>query len=142
MGVLSDLVVAPAGDAERVAHAEVPSQAFGGIDIKGIDSVKFGTLHSIVTGRPFEELLSEYGPVVTVSEEGPWVFEIPPELSSRLAHFDDAERAKVAKLWASTEEFALDGWAEDDVAAALGSISTLARRAVDSGQVLFLWMCL
>jgi hypothetical protein len=142
MGVLSDLVVAPAGDAERVAHAEVPSRAFDGIDIKGIDSVKFGTLQSILTGRPFEELLSEYDPVVTVSDEGPWVFRIPHELLTRLVALDHTERARVAKQWASTEEFGLDGWAEDDVAGALGSISTLARKAVDSGQTLFLWMSL
>ena len=50
MGVLSDLVVAPVGDAERIGHADAPAAEFGGIDIKGIDSVKFGTLHSILTG--------------------------------------------------------------------------------------------
>src|SRR3954470_7804655 len=127
MGVLSDLVVAPVGDAERVAHAEVPSQAFGGIDINGIDTVKFGTLHSIVTGRSLEALLPEYQPIVTVSEEGPWVFRLPPDLVSRLAELDDAARARVTKQWAGTEEFALDGWAENDVAGALGPISTLAR---------------
>ena len=33
MGVLSDLVVAPAGEAESVAQAQVPSQTFAGIDI-------------------------------------------------------------------------------------------------------------
>ena len=142
MGVLSDLVVAPAGDAERVAHAQVPSQTFGGVDIKGIDSVKFGTLHSILTGRPFEALLPEYEPVVTVSDDGPWVFRLPPELVSGLAELGDAERAKVTKRWASTEEFALDRWAEKDVADALGAIATLARKANGSGQALFLWMCL
>src|SRR5262245_23932753 len=142
MGVLSDLVMAPAGDAERVAQAGVPSRSFDGVDIKGIDSVKFGILHSIVTGRPFETLLAEYEPVVTVTDEGPWVFRLPPELVSRLAELGDAEIAKVAKQWVSTEEFALDGWGESDVAGALGSISTLARKATESGQALFLWMCL
>jgi hypothetical protein len=85
MGVLSDLVVAPAGDAERIGRSQIPSKEFGGIDIKGIDSVKFGTLHSILTGRSFEELLPEYEPVVTVSDDGPWVFQIPSDLVTRLA---------------------------------------------------------
>jgi hypothetical protein len=142
MGVLSDLVVAPENDAERVANAEAPSQAFGGIDIKGIDSVKFGTLHSIVVGRPFEELLPDYEPVVTVSDEGPWVFRIPSGLVSRLAAISETERAGLAKRWARTEEFSLDGWADSDVSEALDAISTLARRAMASGQALFLWMCL
>jgi hypothetical protein len=34
-GVLSDLVVARADQAEAVAKASVPSKVFGGIDIKG-----------------------------------------------------------------------------------------------------------
>ena len=34
MGVLSDLFVVPVRDAERVAHAQVPSQEFNGIDIR------------------------------------------------------------------------------------------------------------
>jgi len=142
MGILSDLVVAPAGDAERVAQAENPSRAFGGIDIKGIDSVKFGSLHSIITGQTFEELLPAYGPVVSASDEGPWVFRIPAELVSRIAELGYDQRHEIATQWAGTEAFALDRWTEEDVALTLGSIAVLARKAVDSGQELFLWMCL
>ena len=142
MGVLSDLVVAPAGEAERVAQAQVPSETFGGIDIKGVDSVKFGTLHSILTGQTFEELLPLYEPVVTVSDDGPWVFQIPPDLVTRLAVLDDAETAGVARRWAATEEFVLDSWAEGEVASTLSAISSLSKRAIESGQALFLWMSL
>jgi hypothetical protein len=142
MGVLSDLVVVPADEAERVAQAEVPSQTFGGIDIKGVDSVKFGTLHSILTGQSFEELLPLYEPVVTVSDDGPWVFQIPPDLVTRLAALDDAGMAGVARQWAATEEFVLVGWAEGEVASVVSAISSLSKRAIESGQALFLWMSL
>ncbi len=142
MGVLSDLVVAPVDDAEKVAHADVPSRAFGGIDIKGIDTVKFGTLHSLVTGRTFDEVLALYDPVVEVSDDGPWVFRIPEELVERLAALSEEEGRTVAAKWAATEEFALSGWDEAAVSDGLVAICELARRAVDSGQALFLWMCL
>jgi len=142
VGVLSDLVVAPVDDAEKVAHADVPSRAFGGIDIKGIDTVKFGTLHSLVTGRTFDEVLALYDPVVEVSDDGPWVFRIPEELVERLAALSEEEGRTVAAKWAATEEFALSGWDEAAVSDGLVAICELARRAVDSGQALFLWMCL
>lgn len=140
MGVLSDLVIAPANEAEHVAQAAVPSEVFNGIDIKGVDSVKFATLHSILTGRSFDDLLPIYEPVVTVSDEGPWVFQIPPDLVALLAALDDAGKTGIAQQWATTEEFVLDCWSADDVASVLNDISSLARKAVESDQALFLWM--
>src|SRR5687767_4372724 len=137
MGVLSDLVVAPEGHADLILAEGNPSRAFGGIDIKGIDTVKFGTLHSILTGRSFEELLPEYDPVATASEEGPWVFRIPPELVSLLAGLQGPEKDRVARQWASTEEFELSGWDATEVAEALDSIGGLARQSVEAGAGLF-----
>lgn len=142
MGVLSDLVVAPGGDAERIGRALSPAAKFDGIDIKGIDSVKFGMLHSILTGRSFEDLLPEYDPVVTVSEEGPWVFRLPADLVARLATLSDEEQRVAVRKWAATEEFALDRWPATEVASAFDRIASLARKAEAAGHSLFLWMCL
>jgi hypothetical protein len=142
MGVLRDLVVAADVDAERVARARGPAEEFDGIDIKGIDSVKFGILHSILTGRAFKEILPACDPVVTVSEEGPWVFRIPCDLVARLAAITGDEKRAAVTKWAATEEFALDGRPPSEVAHAFDEIAALARRAVDGGQSLFLWMSL
>ncbi len=142
MGVLSDLVVAPEGEAERILQSAVPSKEFGGIDIKGIDTVKFTVLHSILTGRTFEELSPAYEPVAMESDDGPWVFRIPTDLVSRLAGLSVDEIHKLAKQWAGTEEFTFDRWAESEVDKILTSISELARKAIGTGQVLFLWMSL
>jgi hypothetical protein len=142
MGVLSDLVAAPATDADRIANSVNPAAEFGGIDIKGIDSVKFGTLHAILTGRSFEDLLPEYDPVVTVSDDGPWLFRLPTELVVRLASLAGGDERAVVSRWAATEEFALDGWSASDVARALDEIVALARKGLDAGHSLFLWMSL
>jgi hypothetical protein len=132
MGVLSDLVVAPDGDAERIARADAPARDFGGL----------GTLHSILTGRSFEELLSEYDPVVMVSDDGPCVFRIPPDLVTRLATLVGEDQQRAMSTWAATEEFALSGWTVAEVAEAFDGIASLARKAEASGQALFLWMSL
>ena len=141
-GVLSDLVVASPDQAEAIAKATVPSKVFGGIDIKGVDSVMFATLHSIVTGEPLKSLLPKYQPVVEVGHEGPWVFRIPSELVSRLARLHQVETAAISRRWARTEEFARERWPEKVVLDVLQKISKLARKADDSHQALFLWMCL
>jgi hypothetical protein len=142
MGVLSDLVVANEADAERVAHTQVPSQAFGGIDVKGIDSVRFATLHSILTGRSFEELLPSYEPAFSASDDGPWVFRLPDELVTRLANLTDSERQSIAERWAATEEFELDDWDATMVAETFEAICGQAANAESTKRALFLWMCL
>ena len=142
MGVLSDLVAAPSSDAERVGRARAPAADFGGIDIKGIDTVKFGMLHSILTGRTFKQLLPEYNPVFTVSDDGPWVFRIPPDLVTRLASLTDEDTQLVVSKWAATKEFTLDRWSPSDVARAFDRIASLARQAEDAGHALFLWISL
>jgi len=140
VGVLSDLVVAPSGDADRIARAAVPSQEFGGIDIKGIDTVKLCMLHALVTDQPYKTLKDQYTPVVSVSDEGPWVFRLPDSCVDALARLDDEARAAVATRWAQTKEFQFDRWRTAAVAEALEAISALARRAVESKQSVFLWM--
>jgi hypothetical protein len=140
MGVLSDLVVATDGDIQRILETEVPSQAFGGVDLKGIDSVKFTTLHSILTGQSFDELLPSYRPIAIGSDEGPWVFKLPSDLVGRLAAMTQEERLPVAEKWAETEEFKLDRWKPADVQPTLDTICLQAESASSSHQSLFLWM--
>lgn len=141
MGVLSDLVVAPDHAAAKVLHASNPASEFGGIDIKGVDSTKFGTLHAIMSGRSLEDVLPLYDPI-SEDEEGPWLFRIPRDLVAQLATLSGREQERVADAWAQTEEFSLDGWERTDVASTLEEICELARKAVDSRETLFLWMCL
>ena len=46
MGVLTDIVVVDRKHARRVLKSACPSRDFGGLDAKGIDTVKLGTLHA------------------------------------------------------------------------------------------------
>ena len=143
MGVLSDLVPAKAKDAVRIAKAANPSEEFGGIDVKGIDTVKLAQLHAIVTKQKYKDVLGDYDPLETgTEEEGPWVFRLPDELVDALVALDAAGRKRTAKDWAKIEEFDADGWSATEVARALDAICDLAKKTRAAKKVLFLWTSL
>ncbi|HET7458127.1 MAG TPA: hypothetical protein VFJ74_10795 [Gemmatimonadaceae bacterium] len=140
MGVLSDLVAAPSTAAEAIGRTRGPARQFGGIDIKGIDTIKLGMLHAMLTGETFESLFPAYDPVVSVSDDGPWVFELPSALVQRLGALDEPALSATAASWARTEEFEADGWSPKDVHAVLRDICAVARQARSAEHSLFLWM--
>lgn len=140
MGVLSDLVAAPPTAGQAIARSRAPAQQFGGIDVKGIDIVKFATLEALLTDAAVADVLREYEPVASGSDDGPWVFQLPTALVERLPALTEPQLSNIAVAWASTDEFVLDRWDPRDVRAVLRDISTLARSARAQGHVLFLWM--
>jgi len=142
MGVLSDLIVGNETDAEEIVNTPAPSQAFGGVDIKGIDTVKLATLHSIVTDRTPAELRGAYEPTATASHGEAWLIPIPAELVSQLAALNSAERRSVAERWSRTDEFQMDQWNPQTIAQALDQICNEATKASSSQRTLFLWMSL
>jgi hypothetical protein len=140
VGVLSHLVVAPESDAQRVLGNIDLALSPAGIDIKGIDSLKFAVLHGILRECPYSELLELYVPIG--EDDGPWVFRIPEDLVVRVAALTDTERGRVARHWARSDELALAGWDRADVARVLDSIARLARKARTAKAALFLRMSL
>ncbi len=103
--------------------------------------MKIWSLHAIVTGRDLTELRPMYRePTFMASDEGPWVFQLAQELTTKLAQLPQAEMPRVASLWAATDEFA--GWDVSTVAGVLDDIVGLAQRAHASEKVLFLWVSL
>jgi hypothetical protein len=142
MGVLTDLVIAEEHDAAHIATSKYPLGEFTGIAIKGVNSVKLATLHSILSGMPFKDLLVHYAPVAEASEEGPWVFLLPTDLVGKLANLSEAEIVNIAAQWGNTKEFQLDKWSQTDVAAVLGNIANLARKASAQEKRVLAWMSL
>ncbi len=142
MGVLTDLVIAEERDAAHIATLKYPLSEFAGIDIKGVDSVKLTTLHSILSGMPFKDLLVQYDPVAEASEDGPWVFLLPTDLVGMLAGLGEAEIVNIASQWGNTEEFQLEKWSQNDVAVVLSNIANLARQASVQGKRVLAWMSL
>lgn len=142
MGALTDFVVADRGDARHVCDSPNPSREFGGLDGKGIDTVKLGLLHALLRGGEFDRAIHE--PVCDGGPEGPWVFEVPPDLVRRLAGFTPAELAEAGRKWAAVVVFSprYDNWPAGRVQQQLGDLAALCRRAAGEGKPVLMWMCL
>ena len=142
LGVLADFVVADHRDARRVCESSCPSRDFMGLDAKGIDTVKLGKLHVVLRGGEFDPSIHE--PLCAGGDEGPWVFEVPPDLVQRLAGLTPHQLTESGKKWAATEEFSprYDNWPAQRVQQVLGDLAALCKRAADEGKVVLMWMCL
>jgi len=140
MSALTDFVVLPDADLTRLAAARSPAAELGGVHLKGIDPVKVAQLHAILTGRPIRDVFAAYDPVVSVSEEGPWIFRLPVELVNRLAAVGTEESEGAVARWAASEEVVLDRMTPDQMAEAFRALMTLAQRAESAGQSVFLWL--
>ena len=144
MGVLTDFVVADRGDAQRVFDAACPSEEFSGLDAKGIDPVKLGTLYALLTGTEFNPSFISGDPLASGGDEGPWVMEVPPDLVQRLARLDAKGVATAAAKWANTEEFSpkYDNWPAEAVHEVLAELAKLCAKAVAAKKGVLMWMSL
>jgi hypothetical protein len=137
---LADAFVSNNATVKTIRADTRPSKDLGGVDVKSLDIVKFCKLHAALSGRTFEEVLPEFLPEVhAVSDDGPWVYAFPKSLQSALATLRDAERALVAKQWAQSREFALDGIDASKVAAIFEELVKLAGLSEQRDERLFLW---
>jgi hypothetical protein len=82
---LIDFVVADRNDARQVCDSVCPSEDFRGIAAKGIDPVKLGTLHAIITETEYDPSIASGDPLCDGGDDGPWVIEVPKDLVQRLA---------------------------------------------------------
>jgi hypothetical protein len=145
MGVLTDLVIGEKSDAQRVCDSNCPSEEFSGLDAKGIDSVKLGTLYEILTDTKLGDSSFMSGDIlVSGGEEGPWVMEVPPDLVKQLAALNAKQLAEVAKKWSKTEEFSpkYDNWPPEMVHEVLQEIAKLCVKAVAARKGVLMWMSL
>jgi hypothetical protein len=143
MGVLTDLIVADESEADTVARSGGPLQHWPGIDAKGIDHVKLGHLLSIIAGEPYRNsLIGEFTQIAEVSNDGPWVFRVPPRLVVSLSQIDDAELGQITEQWWAIEEFARSRYNLASVTMVMTSLRDLSKRAVAEGKDLMMWMCL
>lgn len=116
---------------------------FDAVDGKGIDPiVMLTTLQSLLTGESYDELpQADFADVAVGGDNGPWITELPVRLRDALADGDDGRLRDTAQQWVRTEEFGLPTSA-DDVLPFLQELIALARRARDSGELLYCWSCL
>lgn len=141
---LTDFVVANRADAQLVCDSTCPSEEFLGMDAKGIDTVKLGTLNAILTGTEFDPQFVSRDELATGGEDGPWVFEVPTDFVHRLAVLDAEQLRAAAVQWAKTEEFSSEycNWSPEEVHQMLQDLTRLSVRAVAERKSVLMWMSL
>lgn len=147
MSVLSDLIIADPQEAQDVAQCDEPARDWEGIEIKTLDPVTLGSLWAILTKASEAEavgkLVDQIALLHNVSDNGPWVYEIPRQLRDALAEVSGMETEEVqpvAEAWAATDE--LKGWEYEEVESVLREVADLADTARLLGKDLLLWICL
>lgn len=140
MGVLTHIVAADEDEVEAVGESLNPADEWSGMEVRGIDTEKVATLHSLLTGDAFDDAVVHYEPIYVSMSEGALVLRLADEAAERLAALEDEALEQVAAELAATEAFESEDWAEDDIVAMLAELADLARLADAQGQVLFVWM--
>ncbi len=139
MSVITDFVIANVNEAPAVAAENKPVGKWYGIEYKSIDNIKLMTLYSILKKTPYkDEWSKEYVQVAGDATNGPIVLVLPNNLISELEQLKDFEA--VAKEWAASEEFVLDGWKYPEVLILLKDLVKLSHQAKVENKPVLLWI--
>lgn len=120
-----------------VEEATPPS----GEELFGVDIVKLCTLHAIVMGGAFLDVLARYVDILDPGEdsshEGPWAYEVPADFVARLAGLGDADLEEATTRWAATDELRMDRWTAPDALDTARLIRSVAQEARATGRPMF-----
>ena len=143
MGVLTDIVAVDRRLSRRVFKSACPAREFDGLDARGIDQVKLGTLRAVLTGGEYDPSFMS-GSLHSGGEDGPWVFEVPEDLVRRLAALTAGQLAAAGTKWAAAEEFSPEyaDWPAEAVQQVLTALAGLCKRAVRENKPVLMWMSL
>lgn len=147
MGILTDAFIASESELAGLRPgAGGPAGRFPTVQAKGIEPVKLATLEAIILSASVE-MWDDDGLLERDWEEE-WVYRLPASLAQALAELPPAEVPRVARAWAATEEWRLDGVSPADGAALaelatlVDALRTLAGQARQDGKALYLWISL
>jgi hypothetical protein len=109
--MLTDFFIATPAEVQSLDIAQSPATSVRCLRAQRADPVKIVQLQCCIDGAPFAERMSLLDTMLVrqAGEEGPWIFQLPEILESRLATASADEVNHFGKLWAATEEWARDG---------------------------------
>jgi hypothetical protein len=140
MGILTHIIAAEEDEIEAIGESQQPIDEWSGIEMRDIDTARIATLHSLLTGDPFDDAVAYYEPVYVSADEGVLVLRLADEMMERLVELEEDALDAVATELVATEEFESTGWETEAITSMLVSLADLARLAESQGQVLFVWM--
>ena len=146
MGILTDAFIASASELDALRPgAGGPAALFPTVQAKRMDPVKLASLEALLA--PPARDWDEDGMLMREWEEQ-WIYRLKSSLAHGLVALPADEIARVAREWAATEEWRLDGVdpANDasvaDLAALIAGLRQLAWQARQDAKDLYLWISL
>ena len=139
MEFVTIVVAAEEDELSSIGESNAPLDEWSGIEASGFDTLKFATLHCLLTGDSMQMALDRYEPAY-VSTNDTVVLRLADELLELLALLDGDSLENVASELAATEEFERDHWDPETVLDQLTELSELAQLAETQAQVLFAWI--
>lgn len=118
------------------------------IEFKRLETVKLGTLESILTGVPYDDIDQDdlHNLVRQGGPEGPWISRLRQPLVDALSSLEDIRIPVVAAEWADTDEFKVRPSDKaspadiEDLSARLAEMRGLAQVGRQRGEPAFLMM--
>jgi hypothetical protein len=150
MGILTDIFIASAAEATHLEARRSPLSKYVGADIKSIGLVEMACLQCIFNRENPSDadhvmcLIESFSLVQEVSEEGPWVYQVPDMLTEALAKASQIELDQIRTQWYKTEEMKDHArrYLQDEHHDPLQILAHLAAQAKQVKKSLFLWFCL
>jgi hypothetical protein len=118
------------------------------IEFKRLETVKLGTLESILTGVPYDDIDQNdlHNLVREGGSEGPWISRLRQPLVDALSTLEDSQIPAAAAAWADTDEFKVlpsdkaSPAVIDDLSGGLAEMRGLAQVGRERGDPIFLMM--
>ena len=114
MGIMTDFVIADPSDAERVGESSPSEPDFEWFETKGVLEHQVAALRTAALGIPFDPKArlpeSLVKALYLASEEGPAIYQVPPDLVERLAALDEDGLTAVAEGWAAASNEIKSRW--------------------------------
>ena len=140
MGVLTDFVIADPDEAERVCESAPSEPEFEWFEAKGVLEPQVASLRAAALGQPFESQLPESlrNMLYIAGEDGPGLYEVPPDLVDKLASLDADGLAAIVERWTNTP----DGFDREGARYVVSGLASLCRRAREKGKSVLLSIAL
>jgi hypothetical protein len=132
-------VIGDEDELEAIGLSSDPSEEWTAMELSGVDTAKIVTLHCVLTGEPFGDVMQAYEPVYVGPDEDTLVLRIPAAVVERLARLEEDGLEQVATELAATVEFEQD-WDADAVQDLVNDLAELAQRAESDVLAMFVWM--
>lgn len=142
--MLTDFFIATPAEVQALDITQTPATSVRCLRAQRTDPVKIVQLQCCIDGAPFAERMPLLDTMLVrqAGEDGPWVFQLPEILESRLATAGANELDRFGKLWAATEEWTRDGGTPQIIVPFLAAIAQFAVEARAQKRSVYIWMSL